>query len=1066
MLGEAPGTARLGEWVASVDGGMSLEELANHIAESDAFQAVYPNYSTNREFAEDFLGGLMGGENVPAALMSAAVEIVVGLLNDGGMTRGALALAAVHALLDIHIQGAGHPAHGDLGGVAAGLANRIAVAEHYTLEAGMADPSSDALSGVSSDAASAAAAINLIDNPPAAPIEGQTYILTSTRDDFVGTSADDVFIAEPVAQVSLVYSDTLNPFDSIDGGEGSDTLQIYGVSTSAGISLGAARVSNVENVLINTVGSINADMRSWTGLESVDLQRFGSASLVTIVVDGADVSTNMAFGGDVTLVGADDAVNITAGAASTVKVGSAGHTESVTVKGGGSIVIDNGAGKQSATVTSVSVDGVALGTGANAGKPTLTVNSDAIADVALTSTRAIVLVNNDSKMADGKPMPEDLSVTVNKYGSFKTATAAEMAGKLCIAGHGSAENIAITVAGDSVFDLASNTVKTLDISANAKLKLDVNKFTATNPDTGPSETLSSIQISGAGAVEMRNLAGMKKLATINASTSSGNNSFQATDELDALASVTGGSGDDLISFTSSANGKLATINTGDGRDSVAVLGTGYRADGLAVDLGGGDDRFFGGTGNSKSRIDGGAGTDTLQLSSDGATYKNGSSTMSIYSNFEVLDVGLGSGSYNVGLLGVGSLAITQDTAVGGVTLDNVGGGTPLSVSATAWGVGTDATVIYNLAASAKSPGTLIDGSRSSTVNISLAAKGGSGDMLKTATTEKKITGEADLTITLDSNLRAVFIDSDSAVHATAAGKGVTRGHYENDIAINTGSMVEEVKITGDARANLSGAGLGKLRYVNATENSAGVTVNAATSDVALTFFGSNQVDSFTSSSGADVLLGYGGNDTLVGGVGADKLTGGAGADTLSGGTGADQFIIHSQSESMLSFTEASGVFTAQGFDTITDFATGSDKLVFSASLHKVVTAGEVVTLPSTVTGHDTIANGIKQIDEWSGWTPGGTDEDISSTGATDLRTFIGDGKGLFLTSANVTGAFGSTTRTFKNSIAVIDDNTVAKQGLWLLFDIDGDGNFNAANDMVIFLEGATTGFVGGDVMSA
>ena len=160
MLGEAPGTERLGEWVASVDGGMSLEDLANHIAASDAFQATYPNFSTNQEFAEAFLGDLMGGENVSAALMSAAVTIVVGLLNDG-MTRGALALAAVNALLDIAMD-ENHAARGDLGGVAVGLYHRIDVAKHYTLEARMADPSSDVLAGVTSDPDTAMAAKDAI----------------------------------------------------------------------------------------------------------------------------------------------------------------------------------------------------------------------------------------------------------------------------------------------------------------------------------------------------------------------------------------------------------------------------------------------------------------------------------------------------------------------------------------------------------------------------------------------------------------------------------------------------------------------------------------------------------------------------------------------------------------------------------------------------------------------------------------------------------------------------------------------------------------------------------------
>ncbi|MYH86590.1 MAG: cadherin repeat domain-containing protein, partial [Gammaproteobacteria bacterium] len=166
MLGTAPGTTRLNDWVNRVDDGMSLTELANHIAGSNAFQAAYPSYLTNAEFAEAFLGNLMGSEAIPDALFDLAEIEVTGLLN-GGMSRGELSLAAVHAMFQIHEQGDSHPAHGDLGGVAALLANRVAVAEYYTLDGGHEYPSADVLANVTSDAASVAMAIRDIKSPPA-----------------------------------------------------------------------------------------------------------------------------------------------------------------------------------------------------------------------------------------------------------------------------------------------------------------------------------------------------------------------------------------------------------------------------------------------------------------------------------------------------------------------------------------------------------------------------------------------------------------------------------------------------------------------------------------------------------------------------------------------------------------------------------------------------------------------------------------------------------------------------------------------------------------------------------
>ncbi len=100
-------------------------------------------------------------------------------------------------------------------------------------------------------------------------------------------------------------------------------------------------------------------------------------------------------------------------------------------------------------------------------------------------------------------------------------------------------------------------------------------------------------------------------------------------------------------------------------------------------------------------------------------------------------------------------------------------------------------------------------------------------------------------------------------------------------------------------------GVDTVSYANA---SAGVTVNLA-----------NSAAQNTLGAGTDTLLnfenltGSGFNDVLIGNAGNNTLTGGAGVDRLTGGTGADSFM----------FTSALGV------DTVTDFASGSDKLLFS-----------------------------------------------------------------------------------------------------------------------------------------
>jgi len=77
---------------------------------------------------------------------------------------------------------------------------------------------------------------------------------------------------------------------------------------------------------------------------------------------------------------------------------------------------------------------------------------------------------------------------------------------------------------------------------------------------------------------------------------------------------------------------------------------------------------------------------------------------------------------------------------------------------------------------------------------------------------------------------------------------------------------------------------------------------------------------FTGTSGADTLTGTDEPDTLNGGDGDDRLVGGAGADTLTGGAGRDMFVFNP------------GDSVAGAPDTITDFTTGSDQLLFRGAL--------------------------------------------------------------------------------------------------------------------------------------
>ena len=72
-------------------------------------------------------------------------------------------------------------------------------------------------------------------------------------------------------------------------------------------------------------------------------------------------------------------------------------------------------------------------------------------------------------------------------------------------------------------------------------------------------------------------------------------------------------------------------------------------------------------------------------------------------------------------------------------------------------------------------------------------------------------------------------------------------------------------------------------------------------------------------------------DILNGGAGNDVLYGGTGNDTLTGGAGADKFVF------------ASALNSLTNVDTITDFVSGTDKLVLDDSVFAGLTAGSDLT---------------------------------------------------------------------------------------------------------------------------
>lgn len=153
----------------------------------------------------------------------------------------------------------------------------------------------------------------------------------------------------------------------------------------------------------------------------------------------------------------------------------------------------------------------------------------------------------------------------------------------------------------------------------------------------------------------------------------------------------------------------------------------------------------------------------------------------------------------------------------------------------------------------------------------------------------------------------------------------------------------------------------------------------------------------------DVLVGTGGPDVINGLSGDDIITGGDGADNLSGGLGADSFVYAAVADSAASVAAD----TAVTFDTISDFATTSDKInlaAINATLTGTAAAAAVVVTEKGLGGPGVI-NDFAALVSWVGTS-------LTASDSTNLQAYVidltgntgslGTGKYLLVNNANTT----------------------------------------------------------------
>ena len=404
------------------------------------------------------------------------------------------------------------------------------------------------------------------------------------------------------------------------------------------------------------------------------------------------------------------------------------------------------------------------------------------------------------------------------------------------------------------------------------------------------------------------------------------------------ATISGGSGDDLISLTSTASGQ-ANATTGDDQ-----IGGGDGND--TIDGGSGADLMTGGVGNDVYTIDRaddyvgeatGAGIDTVRVR--GLDYTLAENVENAQLLFNGQDWNLtGNALANMLRGDDGSNVLSglagNDTVLGGNGTDSLLGGE--GDDALNGGGGNDTmrggsgndvyTISSTLDVVVELTGEGIDQIRSDVANITL------GNFIENGFA----TGSLNLSLTGNSAANQLTGNGGANVIDGAAGNDTLTGGAGNDTLLgganddvlngSTGddSMVGGnandvylVDSAGDQAVETGTTGIDSV--LSSVSFSLGDNVEKLTLLMgagAINGTGNALANSLIGNDAANILQGGDGKDTLSGGAGDDILNGQAGADVLAGGAGADHFILDVLPDS-------------SGRDSIADFVSGTDIIAIS-----------------------------------------------------------------------------------------------------------------------------------------
>lgn len=562
MFGAAPGASVLSDLVAAYEAGQSIKQIAANLAKTNEFKGIYQTFLTNGEYATKVVNQLLAEASSTAK--AEAVTVLTAELNSG-MSRSDAFVAAIN-----FVNGTAST-NTTFGTSAAAFDNKVAVATYYSVDKALSGSSLAALQNVISGVTSTASTVDTAKSTVDGSVNvGQTFSLTTGIDSLTGLGGNDTFNAS----FSTAATDPFGGLDVIDGGAGTDTLNVADSdSTAAAFSFNNATIKNVENVVVSTNGNFGGlDISGHSGLTSFTGTAADTAATTLTAAGTTDVTLTLSTTNNSSVTGGK-AVSVTKGSTAAGTLGVTGSAlTAVSLKGGtGAVTISN---NTATTLKSVTLDGVDVNTGITANGLT-----DVTLKGAVTAARTITITNSTAAH----------SLTVNAAGTgYNSAGTTEFQ----------------TVVTDTVATSAT-------VNTTAKSSLDLVNSTA----------LKSVTLSGSGALKLATTAAA--VTSIDGSAATGALTLGTLNA--AVVTVKTGSAADSLTVAATTT---ATVDTGAGND-VVTLGSALAA-GSKISLGAGNDTLLKGTGSvatsTSTVIDGGDGDDSVSAhlisAGNAAQFKN------------------------------------------------------------------------------------------------------------------------------------------------------------------------------------------------------------------------------------------------------------------------------------------------------------------------------------------------------------------------------------------------------------------------------------------------------------